>query len=148
MSTSKFGEDNFISIVPKWVGRLVGIINIFLAVGLIYLYSARDISHPSEGWNWTDFVTILLGVATIVLGALGTLIAVAALWGYQQIQKGAEARGVKAVDRYLHSEEFESQLGVLIEKRLEKDRALRAVEEGMAEPPEEEPKGPEKEWND
>lgn len=136
------------STVPKWAGRFVGFVNIFLAIGLVYLYASRDISHPSEGWNWTDFITILLGVLTIVLGALGTLIAVAALWGYQQIQKGAEARSVKAVDRYLHSDEFEIQLGELIETCFERDRARRAVEEGMAAPSPPEPQSPEGEWRD
>lgn len=144
----KARHETFFSILPKWLGRLVSVINIFLAAGLIYLFASRNIYHPSEGWNWTDFVTILLGVATIVLAALGSLIAVAALWGYQQIQKGAESRSVKAVDRYLHSEEFERQLGDIINEQLEKRGALKAVEEGIATPTDQEPQGSEKDWSD
>lgn len=124
-------------------GKLIGITNVFLAVGLVYLYSSRNLWHPSDGWNWTDFITILLGIATIVLGALGTLIAVAALWGYQQIQRSAELRSEEAVDRYLRSEEFERKLGDLIEKRFEKDLALKAVDVAEAKP-----EGPEKDWED
>lgn len=140
---SKINRQSIFRYLPSLGGKLISIVNTFLAIGLLYLYSSKNIWHPSDGWNWTDFITILLGVATIVLGALGTLIAVAALWGYQQIQKSAELRSVAAVDHYLRSEEFERKLDDLIERRYEKDLALKAVDvaKGKSE-------GPEKDWED
>lgn len=141
-------NSGFLASLKKWVFRFIGVVNVFLAAGLTYLFLSRGIAHPSDGWNWTDFITILLGVLTIVLAALGTLIAVAALWGYQQIQKGAEARSVRSLNGYLRSKEFEGQLGKLVEEWFEKNGAQKAVEEGIVILPSTVSAKVENEWDD
>jgi hypothetical protein len=94
-----------------------------------------------------------LGVVAIVVAALGTLIAVAALWGYQQIQKSAEIRSEEAVNNYLKSEGFDTKLGKMIEEQIEKAPVIKAVEGGIALKPKSEntkkgSQGTEKEWDD
>jgi len=107
---------------------ILGGINVIIFLGLVYLYACHGINLPTNGWNWTDLITILLTIVTIVLGALGTLIAVAALLGYQHIHKSAELRSGEAVDEYLNSEVFEKKLSEMIDRQYERSRAIRGME--------------------
>ncbi|WP_146191571.1 hypothetical protein [Azospirillum humicireducens] len=110
-------EESMADLASKWGLRLLIVTNIMMFCGLCYQYGIRDIVHPTEGWNWTDFITILLAIVTIVIAALGTLIAVAALWGLQTLRKGASEISRKKVDGYLQSADMERKLRALVEEQ-------------------------------
>ncbi|WP_145690040.1 hypothetical protein [Azospirillum brasilense] len=103
-------------VAAKWGLRLMLVINFFMFFGLSYQYGIREIVRPTEGWNWTDFITILLAILTIVLAALGTLIAVAALWGIQTLQNGASEISRKTVEEYLKSAQLDGRLKALVQE--------------------------------
>lgn len=56
-----------------------------MAVGLGYLFVGRGgLLEPP--WSGPDLATIMLSVATLILGAVALLIALLGIWGYSTIQ--------------------------------------------------------------
>lgn len=108
----------------KSVERLA-LVLVGLAVAALWaVYIAFHTATPSlpDNWDYKDVVSLLLAVVTVALTVLGIIIALAALWGYQQITQAAANRAAQASDIYFESTTFIARLDLLISERMKNAR--------------------------
>lgn len=133
--------------VKKWGFGLLIVVNLALFAFLLYLLGGRPIAHPAEGWNWTDFITVQLAVVTVVLGVLALFVAVAAVWGYNELRGGAERISHRTAEDFLQSAVFIDMVGKVVRQSITAEAIRAAVaraETGTAE----EPPAPDTRWED
>jgi Na+/melibiose symporter-like transporter len=80
----------------KWSSRSTLGVNVFLLMCSAYLFLASGPAPEKPIIEWKDYVTILLTVVTIVMGAAALLIAMVAIWGYTSLREHAENTARKA----------------------------------------------------
>jgi len=115
----------------------LAVVGLFV-LSLIYFFGHVVQPVMPTSWDYKDVVTILLSIVTVGLTMLVILVAVATLWGYQQISDHAGKRGeeasVKSAKEYLGSEDFRNDLRDAISEH-RKNEAQDQFGAGLVAPP-------------
>lgn len=76
------------------------VIAVFVAIYLPGMHKGANLSSPAaQDFSRTDFITIVLTTAALMLAALGLILALAGAIGYVTIRTAAESAAEKAAER-------------------------------------------------
>lgn len=74
---------------------------VFMTVGVLFfglMFWGGSLDTKAGGMGYSDFVAILLTAIAVLITTLAAFLAIAAIWGYQQIKEAAEKRAVEVAE--------------------------------------------------
>ena|GEM_PF-2774930 len=115
----------------------IGLLGAVIGVALMMVGQGMKLSVMPVGMTFTEWAGILLAAVTISITALGVVIAVAAIWGFNGIKSGAELAAVQHVTDQLSegklSKNLEQTFTAFLLTRLRDDKFRRLIEERVDE---------------